>query len=430
MRQTPPTPKLTKSATRFVGYCLDRPTGLLGASLRRRIPKLRGATGAIRIAQHRRGGAMRIWPFGESRADGNATDDAIGRLLGNAANGDDPDANAISAAAACTRFYTAAMALAEVSPASLAATLNPVALAAIGRMLASTGNYVADLEIDDAGQIALRPTGDFEVAGLSPDPAQWAYQLNYHVPSRTEPIRRRRPAAGVVHCRINELPTAPHLGRSPIAVAHLSGRYAARLERRLGDDANTRVMHIIPVPDATPAARLETLRANLKRSEGNIHLTESMSPGGWGQGRLAAPQRDWQSNRVGPEIPQSSIYGTQLLWPQITAAYGLHAGMWLADGTTAREAFRSGFVATLIPLSEQIAHVLSDALGTPVSFNFDRAMYADIRARGSAYKSFVDGGIDPGTALTIIGLGDVALPASPPATPPTPPPPGQGQGQG
>ena len=252
-------------------------------------------------------------------------------------------------------------------------------------------------------------------------------------PSRT---RTNAPATAVAAarcctCRINEAAaTAPGMGRSPIAVAHLSGRYAARLERRLGDDANTRVMHIIPVPDATPAARLETLRANLKRSEGNIHLTESMSPGGWGQGRLAAPQRDWQSNRVGPEIPQSSIYGTQLLWPQITAAYGLHAGMWLADGTTAREAFRSGFVATLIPLSEQIAHVLSDALGTPVSFNFDRAMYADIRARGSAYKSFVDGGIDPGTALTIIGLGDVALPASPPATPPTPPPPGQGQGQG
>ena len=43
---------------------------------------------------------------------------------------------------------TAAMALADVlNLPALQPTLNPVALAAIGRMLASTGNYVADLTV-------------------------------------------------------------------------------------------------------------------------------------------------------------------------------------------------------------------------------------------------------------------------------------------
>ena len=364
---------------------------------------------------------MRIWPFRESRAE-NATDDAIGRLLGNASNGADPDANGLSAAAACTRFYTAAMALATVEPVGLAATLNPVALAAIGRMLASTGNFVADLEIDDAGQTVLRPTGDFEVAGLSPDPAQWAYELRYHVPSLSAPMRRRRPAQGVVHCRINELATAPHLGRSPIAVAHLSGRYAARLERRLGDDANTRVLHLIAAPDGTPAARMATLKNALSRSEGNATIVETMA-GGWGSGRLAAPQRDWQSNRVGPTLPQANVYATSVLWPELCAAFGLSSQMWLADGISQREAARAGYLHTLIPLAEQVAHTMSDALGTPVAFNFDRAMYSDIRYRASALKSFTDAGVPLPAAMAIIGLADVQLPASPPATPDAPPQP-------
>ena len=154
---------------------------------------------------------MRLWPFGNRESRAGFTSQVSDEVISRATYGGDPDANGLSAAAACTRFYTSAMALATVSPASLQPTLHPVALAAIGRMLASTGNYVADLTVSDTGQTMLLPTGDFEVAGLSPDPAQWAYELRYRVPSRSEPMRRRRPAAGVAHIRINELDTAPHL---------------------------------------------------------------------------------------------------------------------------------------------------------------------------------------------------------------------------
>ena len=367
---------------------------------------------------------MRLWPFGNRESRAGFTSQVSDEVISRATYGGDPDANGLSAAAACTRFYTSAMALATVSPASLQPTLHPVALAAIGRMLASTGNYVADLTVSDTGQTMLLPTGDFEVAGLSPDPAQWAYELRYRVPSRSEPMRRRRPAAGVAHIRINELDTAPHLGRSPIAVAHLSGRYAARLERSLASDANTKVMHIIPTPDGTPAARVAALANSLRRTDGNIQFVETVA-GGWGGGKLASPSRDFESRRVGPQLPQASVYATQLLWPQICAAYGIHAGMFLQDGTTAREAQRQAYLNTIIPLAGQVAHVLSDSLGVVISFDFSAAMFADIRARGQALKAMTGAGLDLPTALTIIGLGDVAttLPASPPATPASPPPP-------
>ena len=364
---------------------------------------------------------MRIWPFTRTESRASFTSQVSDEVISRQASGGDPDANGLSAVASCVRFWTSAMALATVEPVSLAGTLNPVALAAIGRMLASTGNYVADLELDASGQPALRPTGDFEVAGMSPDPATWAYELRFAVPSQTEPLRRRRVAAAVAHIRINETAAAPWHGRSPIAVASLSGRYAGQLEQSLRRDASTRVLHIIAAPDGTPDARMRTLRDSLSRSEGNATLVETMA-GGWGGGRLAAPRSDWQSNRIGPQLPQASVYATQLLWPQICAAYGIHAGMFLQDGTTARESQRQAYLNTIIPLAGQVAHVLSDALGQTVKFDFAAAMFADIRARAQSYSAFVQGGMTPAQALTIIGLADVSLPASPPATPNEPPP--------
>ena len=305
-----------------------------------------------------------------------AIDDALAQWAGSANMGGDVDPLGLSAAQAAIGFYSRAFAMATVEPASLQPTLSPIALASIARLLMSGGNYVAEIGISDSGALELLPCTDYEVAGTDPNPARWFYQLNYPTPSGGDSMRRRA-AGGVVHIRLNESPA--WVGRSPLTVSTLTARYAANLEQSLRRDSATRVLHIIPAPDGTPADRMRTLRTSLSKSEGNATIVETMA-GGWGGGRLASPRADWTSNRVGPTLPAPNVAAQSAVWNQVVACYGLHPGMWNGAGVDARESQRLGFLNGVLPTAEVVAWALSKALDTTVAFNFDRSMFSDLRS--------------------------------------------------
>lgn len=344
-------------------------------------------------------------------------------VISRATYGGDPDPGGLSASVACCGFYSRAFAMAEVEPEGLRGILTPVLLASVGRLLSATGNFVADVSTDADGQRVLLPTGDYELAGQTPNPAEWAYQLRYLVPSRREPITRRRVAGAVIHVKVNEDPLRPWLGRSAVATAGLTAQYASRLEKSLAADSNARVLYIIPVPDGTPPARLAALRNNLRLSDGNVQLAESMQSG-WGSGRLASPSRDWESRRVGPQLQAPNVAAQSAVWNQVTAAFGIHGGMWTGSGVDARESQRQAFLNGVLPTAEIVAWTLSETLGQRVSLSFDRAMYSDLRSRSNAFAQFVAAGLTPQQALVMIGLSDDALIPATPATPPTPTPTG------
>ena len=147
-------------------------------------------------------------------------------------------------------------------------------------------------------------------------PETWRYNLKFPMPGENvDPIERNIAADGVVHIRNNWATAAtPWKGVSPLVMAGTSATALANIETRLGHDANTRVLHIIPAPDGTPAARMQTLRTSLSQSRGNATLVESMA-GGWGGGRLAAPSRDWEPRRVGQRFPKlTSCFAIKPRW--------------------------------------------------------------------------------------------------------------------
>ena len=260
-----------------------------------------------------------------------------------------------------------------MSPVSLQDTLTPVAMAAIGLMLGSAGNYVADVRIKD-GLPYLLPCQSFEVAGNDPDPDRWAYELCYQVPSGQ--VLQHRPATSVIHAMINPSPAQPWRGRPPVVMAGLSGEYAAQLDRGLRDDASTKVMHLVPCRTVCQRRGSPMLGTRFKQSRGNVKLVESVAADGWGQGRLAAPPKDWHSVAASAHrYSRPACTPARRSGRRYARHLELHAGMFLQDGTTAREAQRQAYLNTVIPMSDMLARTLSDAFGETVSFTFDRAMY-------------------------------------------------------
>ena len=199
-----------------------------------------------------------------------------------------------------------AFASAEVRPAAFAQTLSAPVRAMIGLELLLRGEFLAEIDLSvHLAQIILYP-GYGKVASGDHRPHTWRYELKLAQPGDdVEPITRNVAANGVVHVRDGADVLAPWKGYSRLQRMGVTSQALADIEGRLGHDARTRVMHIIPVPDGIPAARVTDVGNSLRASRGNVKLVETTT-GGWGQGRLAAPSRDWEPRRVGPEIPQAN----------------------------------------------------------------------------------------------------------------------------
>ena len=233
-----------------------------------------------------------------------------------------------------------AFALAVVEPASMATTLSARMRAMIGLELLLRGEFASEIGVDPRGGLVLYPALVASVTG-SYKPETWRYNLKFPMPGdNVDPIERNIAADGVVHIRNNWAGAAAQWrGVSPLVMAGTSSTALSNIETRLGHDANTRVLHIIPAPDGTPAARMQTLRTSLSQSRGNATLVESMA-GGWGGGRLAAPSRDWEPRRVGPEIPQANILFRDQTALGIIGALGVPPQMLDGAAGGMREGYR------------------------------------------------------------------------------------------
>ena len=297
-----------------------------------------------------------------------------------------------------------AFALAVVEPSSMATTLSAHMRAMIGLELLLRGEFAAEIDAAPRGGLVLYPALVGSVSG-SYKPETWRYHLKFPMPGdNVDPIERNIAAAGVVHIRNNWATAAtPWKGVSPLVMAGTSATALANIETRLGHDANTRVLHIIPAPDGTPATRMQTLRTSLSQSRGNATLVESMA-GGWGGGRLAAPSRDWEPRRVGPEIPQANVMFRDQTALGIIGALGVPPQMLDGAAGGMREGYRQFQIMEMEPLARLAEEECSEKLGTAIRFNFDGMAAIDINARARAFDSFVRNGITLEAALTMVGL--------------------------
>ena len=278
-------------------------------------------------------------------------------------------------------------AVALVEPTELAAVLTAARREELARRLLLTGNYVAGIDVDTMGSIALQPASTYDLRG-GPSEASWRYWLDLPGPSTS--IQRFSPTEGVVHVRIGADPVRPWEGVSPLVNAGLSSALLARMELRTGQEANAQVGYLLPMPDGTAEESITALKADLKALNGKVALVESMSAG-HGQGQRAAPPSDWRLQRMGAEIPDANVNLRRQAGADVCAALGIPAALYVgADGATVREAYRQLLVSTLQPLAELVAEELTRKLELPgVRFNFRKLAAADVAARARAFGSLV-----------------------------------------
>ena len=310
------------------------------------------------------------------------------------------------AAGALSRAFAAA----EVSgPAWVRRAISPEFLGQVGRELVRSGQSMHVIEVSELGELGLLPCSSWDFDGGGPAPEAWRVQAVVNGPSGA--AIRYLPYAGVVFVKWGNLTGRAFTGRGPLAWARTSARLQSETERSLADEAGGPVAQLVTVPqdggDGSEDDPLAELKADLKTARGRALLLETTAAG-WGEGRSAAPLRDWKPSRLGPqpEASMEAIMGRGFL--EVLGACGVPPGLLIdADGTAQRESYRRFFSLTVEPLAGLLGAELSAKLEADVSLSFKGRFAADLAGRARAFQSMVKGGMDLAKAAGLAGLMEV-----------------------
>ena len=193
-------------------------------------------------------------------------------------------------------------------------------------------------------------------------------------------------------------------GIGPLNRAKALKTLAVSLENALAKEAGSLVGYLLPIPTDGNDASIARLKTDLQNLDGKIAVLET-SAGGWDGGRTAAPRRDYEPRRLGPNIPPSSLDLYMQANRMILAACGVPTELIdiQTDGVSNREAWRRFLHSTLQPLAKIIAYQAS-LVDLDVRFTFDGLMASDITGRARAFGSLVQGGMDIEEAAILTGL--------------------------
>lgn len=353
-----------------------------------------------------------IWPWQKSeKRETQPFTDAFAQALYSIAGGNvlaDPSTLGILEVA--SGFWSRAFATAKPSPENaVTRSLTPAILAQIGRQLCRRGEAVFQIKVN-GGNVSLLPVASWDISG-GPEESSWMYKLSIFGASvhRTEYV----PSEGVLHFRYSVDPGNPWLGLSPLAYAKDTGRLAANLEKRLGEEVGGIVAKVIPLPQNSPPEELENeenpspldmLKSDIMKSKGETFFVETTS-GGYGEGQVAAPQQDWQQKRIGPDPPQSLEKIRTAVQETVLACCGVPLELAeLGQGTAGREGWRRFLHGTVDPLGVLVAEELTRKFEFPVSLDFSALQASDISGRARAFQSMVGGGMDVSKAAALSGL--------------------------
>ena len=318
------------------------------------------------------------------------------------------DPRALGALEVAAGYWSRAFASAKVSPEnSVTRSLTPSVLALIGRELCRRGELVFKIAVSGS-KVSLLPAGSWDIEG-GPEPSSWTYRIDVFGASihRTEFAE----AAGLLHFRYATDPGVPWIGLSPLSYARDTGKLAAALEKRLGEEASAPVGNLLPIPDVekdegddSNSSPLATLKSDLRNAKGRTLLVPTTAAG-FGEGMAAAPRQDWKQQRLGADPPDALEKIRGSVGETILACCGVPVELAeLGQGTAAREAWRRFLHATIDPLGKLVAEELSEKFEFPVSLSFENLMASDISGRARAFQSMVGGGMDPAKAAGLSGL--------------------------
>ena len=346
-----------------------------------------------------------MWPF-TSKTEVRQSDytDAVVRAILNGADGTGTNADYRDTAAAQVGalMIARALAAARIEGAEETRTgLNGATLHDIGWCLTLDGEAVYVIEVSGAAVVSLVPVASHDIEG-GPDPATWRYHCVIAGPTRT--LEASYPAEAIFHPRINQRPSEPHKGRSPIALAMDTARLAGGLERQLANESNVPSGHVLPAPlDSIGDEALADIRADLKKLKGRTALVPSMA-GGWGEGRSNAPS-DWNPKRLGFNPPEALATIRGSVFQHVLSLAGVPPALF-GDGRAEgkREALRQFLHVTLEPLARVIEREARDKLATSLTFDFTALAATDVQGRARAFKSLVDAGMTVEQATEATGM--------------------------
>ena len=341
---------------------------------------------------------MRLpWKRREVRASQPFTDAIVSAIAEQAGGTAAGDPGAIAALETAAGLWARAFAAVKVEPATPAVT--PHVLALIARDLIRRGESVFAIEIE-AGMVALRPVGSWDVRGPWRE-ADWWYRVDLFGPSGN--ITRFVPSDAVVHCRYAIDPARPWLGLGPLQWARHGAAMAANAELRLSQEASGKVARVLPLPKDGEGN--DNLITDLKGATGRLHFV-STTQDGYGEGRQAAPQKDWVQNRIGPAPDEQFRMLRTDAALEVLNACGVPVSLATdADGTSQREAWRRFVMGAVEPVGGMVARELGRKLDVPdLSFSFEGLWAHDLAGRAASFKAMVTAGMDMERAVALSGL--------------------------
>ena len=333
----------------------------------------------------------------------SATDLAVDTLVARA-TGNATDIMATAAVEIAAGLWGRAFASAKVNPvgAGQTAGITPSVLEMIGRGLIRRGEILFQIVVDN-GRVRLVPAASFSVMG---GPDSWTYEVS--IPGPSDTYSRQLDQASVVHIRYGNDPREPWKGRSPVSYASVSSDLAARMEKRLSEEAGTVAGQLLPTPtetgDSSPGTGSK-IEDDLKNLKGAVAIVPSTTSDWQGTGARIGSQSDWMPRRLGMDPPQAEVALRSDVGMSILNACGVPPELIMAgDGTGSREAWRRFLHGTVDPVSRLVAQELTEKLETEVSLDLGNLHASDVQGRARAFQSLVVGGMDIGKAAAVTGL--------------------------
>ena len=347
------------------------------------------------------------WPWDEKRsADYSQT---LVRLRETKAErAVDADPSRIAALEIASGIWGRAMASAKVEPDRAASIIPAWVLSMIGRSLIRRGECAFLISVI-GGKISLTPASPWNVTGGA-SPSSWRYELELVGPSNT--TTKKQTVDAVLHFRYAVDPDSPWKGCGPLDVAEATGALAANLEVSLGNEAGTPHGYIMPVPQGEDVDQdeeddpLAEMKSDLGHLAGGLSIVETTAAG-WGEGRGAAPQKDWMANRLGPNPPAALCGLREDVTRSVLSACGISPAMvgGKSDGTARREAWRQFLFGSLAPVAKMVVEEFQSKLEIPdLRFEFDALRASDLTGRARAFQSLVGGGMAVEKAAALSGL--------------------------
>ena len=349
------------------------------------------------------------WPWSnrETRDSGGDFSDAVVRLIEAQAAGQAADASSTAAVEAASGALSRAFASARVEGAAhVQDAVTPAVLAQVGRDLIRSGQSMHIIDVGRMGEVSLLPCSSWHFEGGA-HPDSWTVRATYYGPSTS--TTKTTSFDGVVFVKWGSTPGQPYTGTGPLSWAHTTARLQSETERSLADEAGGPLAQLLAIPqdggDDGEDDPLKLLKADLRTARGKALVVETVAAA-WGEGRGAAPHRDWDPRRLGPVPPEALVKLRSDAFMAVLAATGTPPDLFIAgDSQGQREALRRWHLNTVLPLARILETELAAKLEGDVKLVFDS--YAmDMVSRATVVDKLVRGGVPTATALAAVGLED------------------------